>query len=633
MAYGFNFGSLFGGGPNAAEELSDNGADQSLAQVPTAAQSVNTNASQPYTAAQLSLLSQLGQEANGTGGPTQAQSQLQSGLAQNLASQKAAVAGSRGDNQNMGLVNQQIANGAADANASTAGQAAGLRAQETATAQGQLGNLANTGAQQQQQVAEANANLANSQYQTQAQNTLAQNQAAATMTGAGQAQNQSLSSDAFVPSFLAEGGVVDPEWESHVIPISGPGTNTFNVSAGVGSAPGIGPIQNPPSKKANQNLGKQIADMFKKGKSDDFKSKDIGKHKNDPSDADMAGGGGYQSSTFDAPAAIPTDADMAGYPGSSPFDTSGPNGGYQSSTQYAPAAVPSDSDMAGYPGINGASEDIGNYESNPGMGIDDDSVDVSAMADGGVIDGDGDENPDPIGAPGPDDSASTPADTDSQDMPNVNTSNPNSPPGKSGSGAASKASGLISLIALMAKGGTVAPDRPPAGRDPASLQAYPASRPEPGRDPASLKQYPPSDAMHPGSMDLSQPQYVSVTSGSSTSGYPTAEASGEVLKGPKVVIAGEAGPEAFVPLRKDYTPDPNRAKGPGMAQFLAALKANGYKDPNEPDSVFSTGPDGKQTIHPLKVAKALATAGAAHESRIANLEQALNALSKKKRKK
>ena len=181
----------------------------------------------------------------------------------------------------------------------------------------------------------------------------------------------------------------------------------------------------------------------------------------------------------------------------------------------------------------------------------------------------------------------------------------------------------MSLFSMMAKGGTVVPDRPPAGRDPASLQAYPASRPEPGRDPASLKQYPPSDAMHPGSMDLSQPSYVSVTSGNSTSGYPTAMASGAVLKGPKVVVAGEAGPEAFVPLKDDGSmlPDPKKAKGPGMGQFLQALQAHGYQD------------NSTQTVaNKPSFVNSMAQSHAQLQAKVNTLEAGLKALMKSKKR-
>jgi hypothetical protein len=168
MAFGFNIGNAFGGGPSAAQQLSNNGytpytvsgaPDEAGAFSGYQAQNANTTAAAPYTAAQQSLLSQLQSQANGTGGPSVAQQQLQSGLSQNLASEKAAAAGARGPNA--GADNKNLQTNMANANAGVAGSAAALRANETENAQGQVANLANTGVGQQNQLAEANQAAAN----------------------------------------------------------------------------------------------------------------------------------------------------------------------------------------------------------------------------------------------------------------------------------------------------------------------------------------------------------------------------------------------------------------------------------------------------------------------------------------
>lgn len=516
------------GGDSAEQTLQENGADQGLPVVPASAQSVNTTGAQPYTAAQLSLLSQLQGEANGTSGPSAAQANLQSGLGQTLAASKAAAAGARGNNQNVGLANQQIGNQAASANSATAGQAAALRAQEQANAQGQEGNLALSGAQQQEQVAEANANLANSQYQTQAENTMAQNQAAATLAGAQEAQNSSFGAGLvgdifgqFKAPALAEGGVVDPDWESHVTPIAGPGVNTFSVSSGANGGSGVAAIQTPASPFSGSSSG--------------------GKYKP-------------------------------------------PKGG---SDESKPASFTDNS--GGFPNTGGGSDaDASTSADNLGATDLDAGGDVMAAADGGVVDGAEDDS-DP---------------NDDNPVPNTTDFGGSSP------------GNLLSLF--MATGGVV------SGRDPASLKQFPASRPEPGRDPNSLAQYP-EHVMRPGSMDLSQPNYVSVTQGNTTTGIPAA-ANGAVLKGPRVVLAGEAGPEAFVPLKKDGSmlPDESKAKGPGMAKFIAALKANGFKSDSEDNNPNNQADKAPITIHHV------IKAGAALEQKVDGLHKALSHLAKKK---
>ena len=137
----------------------------------------NTSTAAPFMTAQQQELGQLQQQAQGLGGPTQAQATLQSGLGQNLAAQRAEMAGARGNNQNFGLANANLSNTSAAANATTAANAAKLRAGEQANAQGMEANLANTGAAQGIGLGEYNANLANNQWQF--TNNLMANQAGA----------------------------------------------------------------------------------------------------------------------------------------------------------------------------------------------------------------------------------------------------------------------------------------------------------------------------------------------------------------------------------------------------------------------------------------------------------------------
>ena len=91
---------------------------------------------------QSALVAQLQQQANGTGGPTLAQQQLASGLAQNQAQSAGAIASQRG--LNPALAARLIGNQQAAAGQQAAGQSAMLRNQEMLNAQGMLGQTLNS---------------------------------------------------------------------------------------------------------------------------------------------------------------------------------------------------------------------------------------------------------------------------------------------------------------------------------------------------------------------------------------------------------------------------------------------------------------------------------------------------------
>jgi hypothetical protein len=156
--------SLFGGGSTALQQLQNNGYQQyQVTGAPDVsknfqgygAKNANTSANSPYMQAQQQLLGQLQGQANGTGGPTMADQQLHAGVGATLAAQKAAMAGSRG--QNAGLSAGQLGTEAAGAMAGEAGAAGAQRAQEQQAAQSQLGGLTQGAIGQGNQLGEFNA--------------------------------------------------------------------------------------------------------------------------------------------------------------------------------------------------------------------------------------------------------------------------------------------------------------------------------------------------------------------------------------------------------------------------------------------------------------------------------------------
>lgn len=280
--------SLFGGGPNALQQLQNNGYSQyKMTQAPNTsgffrgygAQNANTSANAPYQAAQGQLLGQLQSQANGTGGPTVADQQLHAGMGATLAAQKAAMAGSRG--QNAGLAAGQLGTEAAGTEAGYAGQAGAQRAQEQQAAQSQLGGLTQGAIGQGNQLGEFNAGEQNqagqynsglqAQYgglQNQnwqfgqnlgAQQQSQQNAAVAGQTNQALAQEQSMmgnplnqigglaSTAAGVIGAVADGGVFGMDAGGVVLP--GPATNNWaipalpSVSLSSGGGEAMKPIQ------------------------------------------------------------------------------------------------------------------------------------------------------------------------------------------------------------------------------------------------------------------------------------------------------------------------------------------------------------------------------------------------------
>ncbi len=152
--------SNFIGNQNPAYQLQESGYDTSaLQQVSPTGQNIqtgiNTAGAAPFTQSQVGLLGALGAQASGTGGPTVANQQLQSGVNANLASALASTASSANMGQNPGLAAKGAQTTLANTNAVAAGQAAATRAGEQLNAQGQLGQLATAGAGQQLQQAQA----------------------------------------------------------------------------------------------------------------------------------------------------------------------------------------------------------------------------------------------------------------------------------------------------------------------------------------------------------------------------------------------------------------------------------------------------------------------------------------------
>lgn len=280
--------SLFGGGPNALQQLQNNGYSQyKMTQAPDVsgkfggygAQSANTSANAPYMQAQQQLLSQLQGQANGTAGPTVADQQLHAGLGATLAAQKAAMAGARG--QNAGLASGQLGTEAANSEAGYAGQAGAQRAQEQQSAEGALGGLTQGAIGQGNQLGEYNATeqnqgrqfdaglqaqlggLQNQNWQygnnLGAQQQSQQNAAVAGQTNQALAQEQQMmgnplnqiggmaSTAAGIAGALADGGVIGMDSGSVVLP--GPASNTFaipslpSVSLSSGGGEAMKPIQ------------------------------------------------------------------------------------------------------------------------------------------------------------------------------------------------------------------------------------------------------------------------------------------------------------------------------------------------------------------------------------------------------
>lgn len=526
MAFGFDFGTLFGGGPSPGQELQQNGwSNYSTTAAPAAAQSVNTAAAAPYTAAQAELLQKLQAQANGTAGPTQAQQQLQSGVSQTLAAQRAAMAGARGGNQNLGAINAQLGNAAATTDAGAAGTAAALRAQEQANAQSGAANLATTGAGQQQQVAETNAQLANSQWelgnQLNAQQQLAQNQAVAGLTGAENNANQTFGSNLLSSGLTSSSSVLNP-------------ISNFSGSGGVGAE----------SASSDEAVKNSIASV---------------------SDEEMSDWMSRVQPIFNQPqpgaAAVPL---------------------------HAPAP------LQATPSV-GAQWDYGN-----GLGDEGFKTSNQAQAKGGNQMGQA-----------------------LQKQIRQGQSSSQAPASTTSTTAAAPATTSTSTAA-----GGVGADA--AGADAAG-----------------------ADIAAPAVADAASSGLAADLISAAPEALALAAAHGRVLKGPRLVLAGEAGKEAIVPLKDDGTPDEEKATGPGMADFFSKLKAHSYKydDPKAPGSAPGThygpmaqelertgpvgastvteGPDGVKRVDAARLALALAGAGAAQEHRLNTLEQTLKALASK----
>jgi hypothetical protein len=150
----------YGLNPEAAgQELSDNGYNAANpTQVQASGQNINstinTAGAQPSMATQQQLMAALQARANGTGGPTVAQNQLQTGTNTALANALAAGASATRYGQNPGAAAKQIGNQQALITSQAANNAANLRAGEINSATVAGGNLATSVAQQQLQEAQ-----------------------------------------------------------------------------------------------------------------------------------------------------------------------------------------------------------------------------------------------------------------------------------------------------------------------------------------------------------------------------------------------------------------------------------------------------------------------------------------------
>lgn len=125
----------FGAAYTPLDETNYSGAQSAGANVFGAGINESTQAGQ----GQGSLAALLQQQATGQGGPTVAQQQLQSALAQNQKQAASAIASQRGLNPALGA--RLIGNQQAQAGMTAAGQSAQLRSQEMLNAQNALGNV------------------------------------------------------------------------------------------------------------------------------------------------------------------------------------------------------------------------------------------------------------------------------------------------------------------------------------------------------------------------------------------------------------------------------------------------------------------------------------------------------------
>jgi hypothetical protein len=103
---------------------------------------------------QSNVFNQLQGVANGTG-PNPAQAQLAQATGANVAAQNALMAGQRGSSANAGLIARQAAQQGANLQQQAAGQGATLQAQQSLGALNQLGGLATSQVNQQQQAQNA----------------------------------------------------------------------------------------------------------------------------------------------------------------------------------------------------------------------------------------------------------------------------------------------------------------------------------------------------------------------------------------------------------------------------------------------------------------------------------------------
>lgn len=131
-----------GGGTGAAAPAAIGGFNTISVRTPTAGQPGAAPTNDPFRAQQLAAVSQLQQQANGTG-ISVAQNQLQQGQQANIAATMAALASQRG--QANPLAQRQAMQSMGDTNAQTNQQAATARLQEQLQAQGLLGTMASQG--------------------------------------------------------------------------------------------------------------------------------------------------------------------------------------------------------------------------------------------------------------------------------------------------------------------------------------------------------------------------------------------------------------------------------------------------------------------------------------------------------
>jgi hypothetical protein len=176
------------------------GAAQMAATNAGAAQ-VNTAAAQPFAGAQQGLMASLQNTINNPNASSVAQIQQQQAFAQQMAQQQ-GLAAAMGRGGNAALAARTAMNNVGGMGGAQAAASALQRAQETATAQGQLGTVAQQGAGNALQVAGQNAsqqqstNLANQQAAMAAASQNSQQQQAASQFNAGNAQQIALANQA-----------------------------------------------------------------------------------------------------------------------------------------------------------------------------------------------------------------------------------------------------------------------------------------------------------------------------------------------------------------------------------------------------------------------------------------------------